>query len=369
MGKKGFIKILIYMVLFVVIQTYFQNSESFTLIMSRWTSYFVPLIWAVLIAILLEPVVNYFDKKLKKNKIFSVIIALVLVVLIVVAFVLMVVPQIILTVKELNNLYPYILEKVRVFAEKIFEILKEKNITLINEEEFYKTIMTGVKNNFSNIQEILVSLFKNIALWTAGIAKFSFGLMLAILILLDKERYIEIEKNIIKIIFGETKMDYVLEKLNMTREIFLNYISGKLMVSFVVGLAVFLVLFVTKTPYALLSGVLLGLGNMIPYVGSIVGSIVAGLLIVIVSPYKILYLGLAIFISQLIDGFVLGPKIIGEKVGLSAFWVFISMIIFGGLFGILGMFLGVPLMCVIKMFYRDLLKYRKEKDKKLRELR
>ncbi len=347
MEKKGFIKILIYMVLFVVIQTYFQNSESFTLIMSRWTSYFVPLIWAVLIAILLEPVVNYFDKKLKKNKIFSVIVALVLVVLIVIAFVLMVVPQIILTVKELNNLYPYILEKVRVFAEKIFEILKEKNITLINEEEFYKTIMTGVKNNFSNIQEILVSLFKNIALWTAGIAKFSFGLMLAILILLDKERYIEIEKNIIKIIFGETKMDYVLEKLNMTREIFLNYISGKLMVSFVVGLAVFLVLFVTKTPYALLSGVLLGLGNMIPYVGSIVGSIIAGLLIVIVSPYKILYLGLAIFVSQLIDGFVLGPKIIGEKVGLSAFWVFISMIIFGGLFGILGMFLGVPLMCVI----------------------
>ncbi len=369
MEKKGFIKILIYMVLFVVIQTYFQNSESFTTIISRWTSYFIPLIWAILIAILLEPVVDYFDKKLKKNKFFSVMIAVILVILIVIAFVLMIVPQIVLTVKELNNLYPYISEKVKVFSEKIFVILKEKNITLINEEEFYKTVITGLKNNFSNIQEILMSLFKNIALWTAGIAKFSFGLLLAILILLDKNRYIKIEKNIMKIIFGEKRMEYVLEKLNMTREIFLNYISGKLMVSFVVGFAVFLVLFITKTPYALLSGVLLGLGNMIPYVGSIVGSIIAGLLIVIVSPYKILYLGIAILISQLIDGFILGPKIIGEKVGLSAFWVFISMIIFGGLFGIVGMFLGVPLMCIIKMFYKDLLKYREEKDKKLKELR
>lgn len=369
MKKKGFTKILLYIILFVVVQTYFQNSENFNSVLSRWMGYFVPLIWAVFIAILLDPVVDFFHKRLKKNKIISVLLAFILLILVVGILLFMVIPQIILTVKELNKLYPLIIQKISIFSEKIFKLLEEKNIVLISEQEFYKNVVTTVKENFSNIQGMLVSVFKNIALWTAGVTKFSFGLMLALIILVDKNRYIKTEENIIKIIFGEEKMEYVLEKLNMTREIFLSYISGKLIVSFVVGLAVFIVLYLTKTPYALLGGVLLGLGNMIPYIGSIVGSIIVGLLIVIVSPYKILYLGLAIFISQLIDGFILGPKIIGEKVGLSAFWVFISMIIFGGLFGILGMFLGVPLMCIIKMFYRDLLKYREEKDKKLKELR
>lgn len=369
MGKRNFIKMLMYIVIFVLVQTYFQNSKDLNLLVSRWTDYFVPLIWAIFITILLEPIVSFFDKKFKKKKIFSVMLTFILVVLVAIAFILMVVPQIVLTVKELNKEYPYILEKAKIFSEKIFGILEEKNVILIDEEEFYKNTITTIKENLSNIREILMSILKNIVLWTAGITKFSFGLMLALIILLDKNRYVKTGENIIKIIFGEKRMAYVMEKLNMTRDIFLNYISGKILVSFVVGLSAFLVLFITKTPYALLSGVLLGFGNMIPYVGSIVGSIIAGLLIVIVSPYKLLYLGLAIFISQMIDGFVLGPKIIGDKVGLSTFWVFISMMVFGGLFGIVGMFLGVPLMCVIKMFYKDLLKYREEKDKNLREMK
>lgn len=130
---------------------------------------------------------------------------------------------------------------------------------------------------------------------------------------------------------------------------------GKIIVSSVVGLSVFFILLISGTPYASLSAILLGVGNMIPYVGSIVGGLIATFLIFIVAPFKVIFLLIAIIISQLIDGFIIGPKIIGDKVGLNTFWVMLSVIIFGGLFGLMGMFLGVPIMCIIKLFYTDLL--------------
>ena len=114
---------------------------------------------------------------------------------------------------------------------------------------------------------------------------------------------------------------------------------------------------------AVLSAILLGVGNMIPYVGAIIGGIIAFLLILLVAPIKIVFLLIAIAISQLVDGFIVGPRIIGNKVGLNTFWVIVSMIIFGNLFGIVGMFLGIPILSIIKLFYVDLLKAKQRGEK------
>ena len=81
------------------------------------------------------------------------------------------------------------------------------------------------------------------------------------------------------------------------------------------------------------------------------------------APIKIVFLLIAIAISQLVDGFIVGPRIIGNKVGLNTFWVIVSMIIFGNLFGIVGMFLGIPILSIIKLFYVDLLKAKQRGEK------
>ncbi|MCJ8342512.1 MAG: AI-2E family transporter, partial [Cetobacterium sp.] len=111
------------------------------------------------------------------------------------------------------------------------------------------------------------------------------------------------------------------------------------------------VMIICKVPYALLSGLLIGLGNMIPYIGSIAAGIIAVFLIALAAPIKVIYLFIAIGIGQSVDGFILGPKILSETVGMSSFWTIVAVILCGNLMGPLGLFLGVPIFGVIKLIY------------------
>lgn len=213
-----------------------------------------------------------------------------------------------------------------------------------------------ISNNTSNIKEFVLAFIGGLVNWTLGFTNLIVAFTLAFLILLDKKNLMKTLENLIIIIFGVKNTPYVMNKLKLSKDIFISYISGKIIVSFIVGLCVYIILLITGTPYAALSAILLGVGNMIPYVGSILGGIVAFFLILLVAPIKTLILLIAIAIAQLVDGFIVGPKIIGDKVGLSTFWVMVSMIIFGNLFGLVGMFLGTPILSIIRLFYIDLLK-------------
>ncbi|MDO4690562.1 MAG: AI-2E family transporter [Fusobacterium sp.] len=355
MKRKVFLKIIILIFIFVSLQTYFQNNEDFKAVVTKWTGYFVPLIWAIFISVLLSPIMEFFQKKFKINKLLSLIIAIVLIIVILIALIFMVVPEIVDSIKELNQMYPDIVDRVTNMTRKIMEFLAEKRILAFNQEEIIKSTSDLIKTNFSDIQKFIISILQNVVWWAIGMVNFFIGLFLAVLILLDKKTQIRTRDNIITIIFGEKRAKYIIEKIGAANEIFINYVIGKIIVSFVVGFSVFIVLIVSKTPYASLSAILLGLGNMIPYVGSIVGGLIASFLIFMIAPIKLIFLLIAIVISQLLDGFVVGPKIIGDKVGLNTFWVMLSILIFGGLFGLVGMFLGVPIMSIIKLFYTDLI--------------
>ena len=314
------------------------------------------LIMAIFIAILLEPIVRYLKKKSKVNDILAISLSIVFVVLIVIIMSLIVIPEIISSLKVLNNMYPAISEKEMTLGKNITDYLAENNIYTVNMEELNDNFTNFITNNASNIRKIILAFIGSLVDRTIGFTNLFIAFTLAFLILLDKEKLAKTLENLIKIIFGVKNTPYVMNKLSVSRDIFINYISGKIIVSFIVGLCVYIVLLITGTPYAALSAILLGVGNMIPYVGSIVGGIVAFFLILLVAPIKTLILLIAIIISQLVDGFIVGPKIIGNKVGLSTFWVMVSMIIFGNLFGIVGMFLGTPILSIIKLFYVDLLK-------------
>lgn len=362
MQKKDFFKIIISILIFVILQTYFQNIAALQNVVSKWKGYFIPITWGIFLSILLEPIVRYFENKFKMNKYLAIFLTILLLLLTIFVLIIMVVPEIVYSLKELNEIFPTVTTKIEENLEKLINYLAEKNIISYSLEDVEKNILNLIKNNYTNIRNIIFSALINFISWTVGLTNFLLGLFLAILIIVDKKLHINTVKNLVIIIFGVKRADYVMGKLNASREIFLNYVAGKILVSFVVGISVFLILIATKTPYASLSAVLLGIGNMIPYIGSIIGGIIAFFLILMLEPFKVIFLIIAITVSQLIDGFVIGPKIIGEKVGLNTFWVMVSMVIFGGLFGITGMFLGIPIMCIIKLFYIDLLNLRKKEE-------
>ena len=363
MNLKKLMKIVGIILIFVILQSYFTNPDAFSAVIERWTGYFMTLIMAVFIAILLEPIKKYLKKKSKINDVLAISLSIVFVVLIVIIISLIVIPEIISSLKILNDVYPAILEKVLTIGKDVTNYLAEKNIYTVDTEELNNTFTNYIRNNTSNIKEFVLAFIGGLVNWTLGFTNLIVAFTLAFLILLDKKNLMKTLENLIKIVFGVKNTPYVMNKLRISKDIFINYISGKIIVSFIVGFCVYIILLITGTPYAALSAILLGFGNMIPYVGSILGGIVAFFLILLVAPIKTLILLIAIAIAQLVDGFIVGPKIIGDKVGLSTFWVIVSMIIFGNLFGIMGMFLGTPILSIIKLFYVDLLKRAEQGDK------
>ena len=363
MNLKNTLKILGIILVFVILQSYFTNPDGFVSIIDKWKNYFMTIIMSIFIAILLEPIVRYLKKKVKINDILAISLSIIFVILIFTILFLIIVPEIISSVKVLNDIYPYISKKAMIIGKNIADYLAEKNIYTINMEEINNYFTNFIANNVTNIRKVISALFGSLVDWTIGFTNLFLAFVLAFLILLDKEHLIKTLENIIIIVFGVKNSPYVMNKLKLSKDIFLNYISGKIIVSTIVGLCVYIILLITKTPYAALSAVLLGVGNMIPYVGAIIGGIIAFLLILLVAPIKIVFLLIAIAISQLVDGFIVGPRIIGNKVGLNTFWVIVSMIIFGNLFGIVGMFLGIPILSIIKLFYVDLLKAKQRGEK------
>lgn len=356
MNLKNLMKIIGVILVFVILQSYFTNPSTFSAIVEKWKDYFMTLIISIFIAILLEPIARYLKKKTKMNDILAISLSIIFIILMLTIISLIVIPEIISSLKVINNMYPVISEKALTLGKNITDYLAEKNIYTVNTEELNNTFTNFITNNTSNIRKIILVFISELFDWTVGFTNLFIAFTLAFLILLDKENLARTLENLVKIIFGVKNTPYVMNKLKLSRDIFISYVSGKIIVSVIVGFCVYIVLIITGTPYAALSAVLLGIGNMIPYVGAIVGGIIAFLLILLVAPIKTLILLVAIVISQLVDGLIIGPKIIGSKVGLNTFWVIVSMIIFGKLFGIVGMFLGVPILSIIKLFYIDLLK-------------
>jgi predicted PurR-regulated permease PerM len=133
-------------------------------------------------------------------------------------------------------------------------------------------------------------------------------------------------------------------------QIFSNFIVGKAIDSIIIGLLTFIGLALLKMPYVVLISFMVGCTNMIPVFGPFIGAIPSAILILLSSgPNKMIYFCIFIIILQQIDGNIIGPKILGNQLGISAFWIMCSVIIGGGLFGVLGMIIAVPIFAFVHL--------------------
>ena len=347
----------------VILQSYLQETETFASILGSTISFFIPLIWAMFLSILLYPLQKFLEEKLHLKRELALIVVLILLGLCVSLFMLTVIPQVSKSIKELQQIYPYMEKRVGEFLDKILSLLHKQGLLLMNETEIMKAISEYTQDNIQKIQQIGISIFWNVFDVTFGLANFFIGLFLACFILLKPEDFVKVIERVIYLNVKKEKALNIIEILRKSKDIFLNYVVGRLLVSIIVALIVFLILFLTKTPYPVLTALLFGVGNMIPYLGVLGASIVSGFLILIFAPYKIGYLIFAIVLSQALDGFIIGPKIVGDNVGLNSFWVVVAILLCGKLMGIAGMFLGVPIFCVIKLIYQEKWRAYVEKEK------
>ena len=169
---------------------------------------------------------------------------------------------------------------------------------------------------------------------------------------------------------GEDQMqtaDWILKEVDIINDYLGGFIKGKLLDSLIIGLICMVFTSIVNMPYAVLVSVVIGVTNIIPFFGPFIGAIPTAVLILMVDPVKCIYFIFFILVLQQFDGNILGPKILGNTTHLSSFWVLFAILLFGGLFGIVGMVIGVPVFAFFYQLAREWIQGRLKKQKLKRE--
>lgn len=173
------------------------------------------------------------------------------------------------------------------------------------------------------------------------------GMLIAIYLLNFKDRIFAISRKIVAATCSEKRASGLFQFAYIINTTFIGYIVGRIIDGIIIGVITFIVMSVFGIPLPILCSVIVGITNIIPFFGPFIGAIPAALLITLESPIHAVYFLIFDLIIQQIDGNIIGPKVVGTAIGMSSFWVLIAVIVGGGLFGFLGMALGVPVFAVI----------------------
>ena len=174
-------------------------------------------------------------------------------------------------------------------------------------------------------------------------------------LMLDKEKISDQVDRFAKAMLNKTLYNGSHWAILTIDEIFYKYFTGKILTSMLIGFLFYLGLLVIGVEYAPLFGVIVAITNVIPYFGPIIGAVPAVIITFIDDPAKALWAGIWILVVQQFDGNVLAPNVLGKIVELNPFWVLFSVIVGGSLFGVLGMFVVIPMFAVIKVFFEEAL--------------
>lgn len=176
---------------------------------------------------------------------------------------------------------------------------------------------------------------------------FIIGIIISVYFLNSKDTFLAQIKKFIVANFKEDTVEEIFTGAAFTNKTFGGFISGKIIDSFIIGVICFVVMSALDWEYSLLISCIVGITNIIPFFGPFIGGIPSALLLLMVNPMHALYFGIFIVILQQFDGNILGPKILGDSTGLESFWVLFAVLVGGGLFGFVGMVVGIPVFAVI----------------------
>ena len=308
------------------------------------------------ILVFYEEKVLIFDsvKNLKKKskRGISILLTYITVIFIITLFMQFVLPQLVDSVVGLVNDVPTYVAN----ATKLLEELT-KNLDLNNEYvgmamDKWNEIVTYTINIISNLLPIFGNALKSVA---SSVWNIILGLIISIYLLIDKEKFCALSRKITCAIFNERNSKIAIELAHRSNDTFGKFLSGKIVDSAIIGLLTFIVLTIFKMPYTLLISVIIGITNIIPFFGPFFGAIPSFVIIMFVSPVKALWFLLIIFVIQQLDGNIIGPKILGDSIGISAFWILFSLLVAGKVLGLVGMIIGVPLFAIIYSIIKDII--------------
>ncbi len=317
-----------------------------------------PFIYGSVVAYLLRPICNWYDEKFssllpvkmrKTANPMAVLLSMLTGVLIVYLLLSMILPEL---VSSIQNIWLTMPERVQAFLdwasatfgedEQLVQILRTAYDSLYTSIDTWakNTLMPYVSNIVSGVGHSVVKLLQ-------FLLDFLIGLIVAVYLLLSRKKFSKQGVMLVRSVLKPRWADLILDEIAFVDKMFGGFIDGKLVDSGIMGVLCYVGCLIFRFPNPLLVSAIVGITNVIPFFGPFIGAVPATILIMLENPIKGLWFIVFVFGLQQLDGNVIGPKILGDKTGLSSFWVLFGIILFGGLWGLVGMVIAVPLVAVI----------------------
>ena len=221
-------------------------------------------------------------------------------------------------------------------------------------EDLYSMMMNFVTNGLlPNIETIITGLTSSVMSVVGAAFDLLIGLCAAIYMLASRDLFLAQSKKIVVALCKERTADNILRLGRRIHKVFSGFIIGKILDSLIIGVLCYLGMLILKLPHPALIATVIGVTNVIPFFGPFIGAIPSIFLILLVNPLQAVYFALFVLALQQLDGNVIGPRILGDTIGISGFWVLVSITVAGGLFGFAGMLLGVPVFAVLYMLVTE----------------
>lgn len=364
-GITAFLVILASMIAYYII----FNLDNFKGAIDKIWVILMPVTDGLILAYLLTPLLNVIERKIvkpfftfikidikkKQLRLFSILLTIILVLAVIYGFFAMVIPQIINSIRTIILQFPSYVDTLTYWISKLLE-----------DNPDIETFVTGMVSKYSTEFEDLINakvlpqLNNVIMIISMGVYSFLkefwnliIGFIISIYVLASKELFAAQAKKIVYAFIHLDAANRFISNVRFSNKTFCGFFVGKILDSIIIGILCFIGTSIIGTPFNVLISVIVGVTNIIPFFGPFLGAIPSILLILFVNPLQALYFLIFVFLLQQADGNIIGPKILGNSTGLSSFWVIFAITLFGGMFGIAGMILGVPIFAVIFAFIKS----------------
>lgn len=323
-----------------------------------------PIIYGFIIAYILNPVVQAIEngifESLKKAgrspkkkgaryvRIISAFLTVILMLLLLYALFAMVIPQLITSIRSIIVNFPAYVRNINEFIDNIIkdEDMDATANELINQ---YASIAENwVSNSVTpKLESFVTNLTSSVLNVLEFFKNFFLGVIISIYVMIAKDALLARAKRLVYSLFSLPTSNRILYNLRFVNEKFGGFLIGKVIDSVIIGMICYVVTSILRMPYAVLISVFVGITNVIPFFGPFIGAVPSVFLIFVVNPLQALYFIIFIIILQQFDGNFLGPRILGNSVGVSSFMVIVAILVGSGFFGVIGMIIGVPVCAVM----------------------
>ena len=348
------IQLLIVLLVAILFYVGLNHFDVVTVRIDKFMGVLSPFIVGFAIAYLLNTPMCFFERKLfansKYKRVLSILLVYVLAFAVVAILLGLIIPQVVQSVKDLASNMQFYLDGLNQLVQNLteqFDLDSEGINTALGD---FQSMMSNVSAKVAQALPQIVDVGFAIG---SGVITGITAIISSIYMLAGKGRLVPQLKRLLYAILPKRRSDRLLQICGHANEVFVGFINGKIIDSAIIGVLCFILCAIFRIPYPMLVSVTVGVTNVIPFFGPIIGAIPCLFILVIVDPWAALRFFALVIGLQQFDGNILGPKILGDSTGLSAIWVLVSIVTCGGLFGFPGMILGVPTFAVLYALVRE----------------